>query len=90
MNQKEKGSTMLQIDNIKEARANELFRDCALFAGQFFELPTPLVVGMENYTAQRFHHPLTPSFTNCNHGSIMIVFNRDWIYDRVVLSREYC
>ena len=43
----------------------------------------PLAVGMENYTEQRFHHSLTPSFTNCDHGNIMIVFNRDWVYDRI-------
>lgn len=83
MNQMENKCIMPQIDNIKEAKANELFRDCALFAGQFFELPTPLAVGMENYSEERFHHPLCPSFTNCDHGRIMIVFNRDWVYDRI-------
>ena len=74
---------MPQIDDIKEAKANELFRDCVLFASQFFELPTPIAVGMENYTERRFHHLLTPSFTSCVSGNIMIVFNRDWVYDRI-------
>lgn len=74
---------MPKIGSQKETQANDLFRDCALFAAQFFELPTPLAVGMENYTERRFHHPLTSSFTSCDHGNIMIVFNRDWVYDRI-------
>ena len=72
---------MPQINEKKEKQANELFRDCALFAGQFFEIPDPLLVSMENYTKKRFHHPLTPSVTSIDHGKIMIVFNRDWVYE---------
>ena len=71
---------MPQIDNTLESEANELFRDCSLFAAQFLELPSPLAVGLENYTQERFHHELTPSITVCDHGKIMIYFNRDWVY----------
>lgn len=71
---------MPQIDNTLESQANELFHDCALFAAQFFELPSQLAVGLENYTPGRFHHELTPSLTVCEHATITIYFNRDWVY----------
>jgi hypothetical protein len=62
---------MPQIDNTLESQANELFHDCALFAAQFFELPSQLAVGLENYTPGRFHHELTPSLTVCEHGTTL-------------------
>ena len=51
-----------------------------MFAAQFFELPVPIIICLEDYSAELFHHPLTPSFTSIDHGKIMIVFNRDWVY----------
>ena len=74
---------MALTNDEKEKLANELFKDCALFASQFFELPRPLAIGMENYSEQRFHHPLTTSVTIIDKGEIIIIFNRDWVYKSI-------
>ena len=72
---------MVQMDKALADKANRLFEQCAMFAGQFFEIPFPLQIGMEGYNAERFSQPLTASVTCWSQdGEIMIIFNRDWVY----------